>query len=126
MNRVLIQCQQSIEVPEISIEIDPRVKILCEQNSNSLEINPDKQLVDDLATTKIPTIIIGDFNSDPRDPRAKNSPNPGEQPVESEQCPAQSPTQKSSALSQPSRAPTSNCSRTRASPDCSRARVAVK
>jgi hypothetical protein len=48
MNRVLIQCQQSIEVPEISIEIDPRVKILCEQNSNSLDINPDKQLVDDL------------------------------------------------------------------------------
>lgn len=52
-----------------------------------------KQLVNDLATTKVPTIIIGDFNSDPRDPRAKNSPNPGEQPVESEQCPAQSPTQ---------------------------------
>jgi endonuclease/exonuclease/phosphatase family metal-dependent hydrolase len=48
-----------------------------------------KQLVNDLATTKIPTIIIGDFNSDPRDPRAKNSPNPGEQPVESKQCPAQ-------------------------------------
>jgi endonuclease/exonuclease/phosphatase family metal-dependent hydrolase len=48
-----------------------------------------KQLVNDLATTKIPTIIIGDFNSDPRDPRANNSPNSGEQPVESKQCTTQ-------------------------------------
>ena len=32
--------------------------------------------------------MIGDFNSDPRDPRQKGYANPGEQPTASEKCPA--------------------------------------
>lgn len=47
------------------------------------------QLVRDLSTTKIPLIVIGDFNADPRDPRGAADPNPGEQPVASDSCPAQ-------------------------------------
>ena len=39
-----------------------------------------RQLVADLSTTTVPTIVLGDFNSDPRDPRAPGSSNPGEQP----------------------------------------------
>jgi endonuclease/exonuclease/phosphatase family metal-dependent hydrolase len=45
------------------------------------------QLVDDLKSAKMPLIVIGDFNADYRDPRGKDSPNPGEQPVVSETCP---------------------------------------
>ena len=47
-----------------------------------------RQLVSDLKSTKSPIVVIGDFNSDPRDPRPINSPNPGEQPTASEKCPA--------------------------------------
>ncbi len=50
------------------------------------------QLVKDLSKTKSPIVVIGDFNSDPRDPRPKNASNPGEQPVASDKCPAGSTT----------------------------------
>lgn len=51
-----------------------------------------RQLVKDLSETKSPIVVIGDFNSDPRDPRPKNFPNPGEQPTASNKCPAGSTT----------------------------------
>ena len=47
-----------------------------------------RQLVDDLKNTKSPIVVIGDFNSDPRDPRPANAANPGLQPTASEECPA--------------------------------------
>lgn len=47
------------------------------------------QLVEDLAGTKIPIVIMGDFNSDPRDPRGLKDDNPGGQPGENEPCKAQ-------------------------------------
>ena len=47
-----------------------------------------RQLVKDLASTQSPIVVIGDFNSDPRDPRQKGYANPGEQPTASEKCPA--------------------------------------
>ena len=48
-----------------------------------------RQLVTDLANTTIPTIVIGDFNADPRDPRKDAASNPGGQPEASETCPVQ-------------------------------------
>jgi hypothetical protein len=60
---------------------------------NDGEVTPGalqaQQLVDDVADTTVPVIVMGDFNSDPRDPRESAAPNPAEQPVESEVCPAQ-------------------------------------
>lgn len=47
-----------------------------------------QQLIKDLSDTKNPIIVMGDFNSDPRDPRMPENPNPGEQPVASDACPA--------------------------------------
>jgi hypothetical protein len=47
------------------------------------------QLVKDLQSTTMPVVVIGDFNSDPRDPRPLDAPNPGEQPSASDACPAQ-------------------------------------
>lgn len=44
------------------------------------------QLIDDLSKTKAPLIVMGDFNSDPRDPRGVGAPNPGGQPMTNEQC----------------------------------------
>ncbi len=44
------------------------------------------QLMSDLAQTKIPIILLGDFNSDPRDPRPLGALNPGGQPTENEKC----------------------------------------
>lgn len=46
-----------------------------------------QQLVQDLKDTKMPTIVIGDFNSDPRDPRRDSASNPGGQPEASATCP---------------------------------------
>ena len=47
-----------------------------------------QQLINDLKETKMPVVVMGDFNSDPRDPRMPENPNPGEQPVASDACPA--------------------------------------
>lgn len=48
------------------------------------------QLVDDLADTTLPLVVIGDFNSDPRDPRpAESEENLSGQPDASETCPVQ-------------------------------------
>jgi endonuclease/exonuclease/phosphatase family metal-dependent hydrolase len=59
-----------------------------------------KQLVTDLSNTTIPTIVIGDFNADPRDPRKDPKNNPGGQPEASDTCPVQvdNPTAKSSLV----------------------------
>ena len=48
-----------------------------------------EQLISDLASTEIPLIVMGDFNSDPRDPRANGQPNPGGQPSANKKCKAQ-------------------------------------
>lgn len=48
-----------------------------------------RQLVDDLAGVTMPLVVMGDFNSDPRDPRTPGD-NPGGQPESSDACPAQS------------------------------------
>ena len=49
------------------------------------------QLIGDLKNSKMPVVILGDFNSDPRDPRAADDlqVNPGGQPAASEECVAQ-------------------------------------
>jgi endonuclease/exonuclease/phosphatase family metal-dependent hydrolase len=58
------------------------------------------QLIADLSNTKMPTIVIGDFNSDPRDPRQADGYNPGGQPESSETCLDQgAPTSVESSLS---------------------------
>jgi endonuclease/exonuclease/phosphatase family metal-dependent hydrolase len=46
------------------------------------------QLISDLKETNMPLVVIGDFNSDPRDPRPANAANPGLQPTASKECPA--------------------------------------
>jgi len=48
-----------------------------------------RQLVEDLASTTLPLVVIGDFNSDPRDPRGPGDANPALQPEAGEACPAQ-------------------------------------
>lgn len=59
-----------------------------------------KQLIADLAKTTMPTIVVGDFNSDPRDPRTAGGYNPGGQPESSETCLDQgAPTSLSNSLS---------------------------
>ena len=44
------------------------------------------QLIADLAATKSPLVVMGDFNADPRDPRGKRELNPGGQPAENGAC----------------------------------------
>ncbi len=46
-----------------------------------------KQLIEDLKSTSMPLVVMGDFNADYRDPRAINAANPGEQPVVGKDCP---------------------------------------
>ena len=59
-----------------------------------------KQLVQDLASTRLPLIVMGDFNADLRDPRSPSAANAGGQPVSNTSCKTQveNPT-KESALS---------------------------
>ncbi len=46
------------------------------------------QLIADLKETNMPVVVIGDFNSDARDPRPASAANPGLQPTASKECPA--------------------------------------
>lgn len=48
-----------------------------------------RQLTSDLQSTEMPLIVIGDFNSDPRDPRPTAKSNPGGQPEAGKICLAQ-------------------------------------
>ena len=50
-----------------------------------------RQLLDDLADTTTPVVLLGDLNADPRDPRGAGELNPALQPEASEACPAQVP-----------------------------------
>ena len=47
------------------------------------------QLAEDLASTRMPLVVMGDFNADPRDPRSPSAPNPGGQPQSNAKCKAQ-------------------------------------
>lgn len=68
--------------------ITTHLESLWDANKVPKAADQARQLVSDLKNTKSPIVVIGDFNSDPRDPRPINSPNPGEQPTVSEICPA--------------------------------------
>jgi hypothetical protein len=48
-----------------------------------------RQLVEDLADTTLPLVVIGDLNNDPRDPRPAGAPNPALQPEAGAGCPPQ-------------------------------------
>jgi endonuclease/exonuclease/phosphatase family metal-dependent hydrolase len=67
--------------------VTTHLESLWDENKIPKAAEQARQLVEDLKNTKSPIVIIGDFNSDPRDPRPKSSANLGEQPVESEKCP---------------------------------------
>lgn len=49
------------------------------------------ELIADLTKAQMPVVVLGDFNSDPRDPRSSDEPtvNPGAQPSASKTCAAQ-------------------------------------
>jgi len=49
------------------------------------------QLIKDLGSATMPLVVMGDFNSDPRDPRPSSDPNLGAQPAQSDTCRAQAP-----------------------------------
>lgn len=70
--------------------VSTHLESLWDANKVPKAADQARQLVADLANTKSPVIVIGDFNSDPRDPRPKGFPNPGEQPEASEKCPTES------------------------------------
>ena len=68
--------------------VTTHLESLWDSNEVPKAADQARQLVKDLSNTKSPIVVIGDFNSDPRDPRPENAPNPGEQPVASDKCPA--------------------------------------
>jgi endonuclease/exonuclease/phosphatase family metal-dependent hydrolase len=72
--------------------VTTHLESLWDENEVPKAADQARQLVKDLNSTKSPIVVIGDFNSDPRDPRPKNFPNPGEQPTASDKCPAGSTT----------------------------------
>lgn len=67
--------------------ITTHLESLWDDNKIPNSAKQAEQLIADTKNTKMPLIVLGDFNSDPRDPRSKLSANPGEQPIESKNCP---------------------------------------
>lgn len=70
--------------------ISTHLESVWDENKVPNSAKQSNQLIADLKETTMPTIVIGDFNSDPRDPRSKNSANPGLQPTVSDACPKNS------------------------------------
>jgi endonuclease/exonuclease/phosphatase family metal-dependent hydrolase len=71
--------------------VSTHLESLWDSNKVPKAADQARQLVSDLTNTKSPIVVIGDFNSDPRDPRAKGFANPGAQPEASDKCPTESP-----------------------------------
>ncbi|MEN9687469.1 MAG: hypothetical protein RL381_481 [Actinomycetota bacterium] len=69
--------------------VSTHLESLWDSNKVPNSVLQAKQLIQDLSSTKMPTIVIGDFNSDPRDPRPNSESNPGGQPEASKACGAQ-------------------------------------
>ena len=67
--------------------ISTHLESIWDQNKVPNSALQAAQLIEDLKGAKMPLIVMGDFNADPRDPRAESEPNPGLQPVISEACP---------------------------------------
>ncbi len=72
--------------------ITTHLESLWDENKIPNSARQARQLISDTSNTKMPLIIMGDFNSDPKDPRGKGGLNPGLQPVESLNCPPNSST----------------------------------
>lgn len=70
--------------------ISTHLESIWDKNKIPNSAKQASQLISDLANTKMPVVVIGDFNSDPRDPRPSNAANPGLQPTASDECPANS------------------------------------
>lgn len=66
--------------------VTTHLESLFSENDIPIAALQAQQLIDDLSKTKAPVIVMGDFNSDPRDPRGSDAPNPGGQPTANEKC----------------------------------------
>jgi len=68
---------------------------IWDEDAQNLGPNQARQMATDLARTQLPLIVLGDFNSDPRDPRPVGADNPGGQPEAGAVCQEQivNPTQ---------------------------------
>jgi len=67
--------------------VTTHLESLWDENEVPNAAKQAQQLIADLKDTKNPIVIMGDFNSDPRDPRTKDDPNAGGQPTASATCP---------------------------------------
>lgn len=67
--------------------VTTHLESLWDENKLPNAAKQAKQLIADLKKTKNPIVIMGDFNSDPRDPRISDDPNAGGQPTASAVCP---------------------------------------
>ena len=67
--------------------VTTHLESLWDENEIPNAAKQARQLIADLKDTKNPIVIMGDFNSDPRDPRIKDDPNAGGQPTASAACP---------------------------------------
>jgi endonuclease/exonuclease/phosphatase family metal-dependent hydrolase len=68
--------------------VTTHLESLWDENKIPNAAKQAEQLIADLKNTKHPIVIMGDFNSDPRDPRISDDPNAGGQPTASDACPA--------------------------------------
>jgi len=67
--------------------VTTHLESLWDENKVPNAAKQAQQLITDLKNTKNPIVIMGDFNSDPRDPRISDDPNAGGQPTASGTCP---------------------------------------
>ena len=70
--------------------ITTHLESIWDENKIPNSAKQASQLISDVDKTDMPLVVIGDFNSDPRDPRPANAANPGLQPTASKECPANS------------------------------------
>ncbi|MEY2710205.1 MAG: hypothetical protein RL031_1078 [Actinomycetota bacterium] len=78
-----------IKIEDVPVRfISTHLESIWDENKVPNAAKQATQLISDVKETNMPLVVIGDFNSDPRDPRPANAANPGLQPTASEECPA--------------------------------------
>ncbi len=91
---VLMEIYRGYTWADLEIESQPirfvttHLESLFDEDSIPHSSIQAKQLIEDLDSTSIPVVVMGDFNADPKDPRPSS--NPGGQPIANQECQAQS------------------------------------
>ena len=88
LNRGYVWIDLAVGAGEVRF-VTTHLESLWSERATPVNAKQAQELVEVVDEWGVPSVVMGDFNSDPRDPRPLTSPNPGLQPDTTTECQAQ-------------------------------------